>query len=130
MIVAIFYNLIGLHLHVIDPELIGDSSGLPLLQVVLSKHQGIENEVLNVLRVDHLRYHSEQLIMLWVLMRYGRFHGRVDVHELGEEGMQTLQEGRIGLKEVANVAEFQLREVLQQSLEDLNEEASWQGVRG
>ena len=44
--------------------------------------------------------------------------------------MQTLQEGRIGLKEVANVAEFQLREVLQQSLEDLNEEASWQGVRG
>ena len=38
MIVTIFYDLISLHLHVIDPELIGDASGLPLLQVVLSKH--------------------------------------------------------------------------------------------
>lgn len=59
MIVAIFYDLIGLHLHVVDPELISDASGVPLLQVVLSKHQGIENEVFNVLRVDHLCYHSE-----------------------------------------------------------------------
>jgi len=59
MIVAIFHNLAGLHLHVIDPELIGDASGLPLLQVVFSKHQGIENEVLNVLRVNHICNHSE-----------------------------------------------------------------------
>ena len=44
--------------------------------------------------------------MLWVLMGNGCFHGWVDVHKLGEEGMQTLQEGRIGLKEVANVAEL------------------------
>lgn len=38
MIVAIFHNLARLHLHVIDPELIGDASGLTLLQVVLSEH--------------------------------------------------------------------------------------------
>lgn len=68
--------------------------------------------------------------MLWILMCNGCLHGWVDVHELGEQGMQTLQKGCIGLKEVANVAELQLREVLQQSLEDLNEEASWQSVRG
>jgi hypothetical protein len=28
--------------------------------------------------------------MLWVLMRYGCLHGWVDVHELGEQGMQAL----------------------------------------
>lgn len=68
--------------------------------------------------------------MLWVLMRNGCLHGWVDVHELGEQGMHALKQGRIGLKEVANVSELQLREVLQQSLEDLNEEASWQSIRG